>query len=140
MDRVQKSEYTIYQGSELTVEWYYTKDGKLPGYEYYQTMTQEEKVRFFHIVTYYADTPSGKNLPRTLLNIEDKKNKIYALKPFSRRFFCFTVIGSKLIITNGYRKSSQKMTKKDKEKLKTAITYKEDYLTRTKAGDYYEKE
>lgn len=112
----------------------------MPGYDYYLTLSRHEKVRFFELVKYYADSSLGTVIPRTLLNIEDKNHRIYALKPSSRRFFCFTFVGRKLIITNGYRKSSQKMTKKDKERLKTAIKYKNEYMKRVKEGYYYEKE
>lgn len=48
------------------------------------------------------------------------------------------ITGKKIIITNAYTKSSQKMRKKDLEKLKMAIQYKENYLKRTERGNYYE--
>lgn len=140
MQLPSKNIYTIYEGTTLIVEWYYTEDGHMPGYEYYRTLNEDEKVRFFQIVKYYADGPLGTILPRTLLNIEDNEHKIYALKPFSRRFFFFTVGGGKIIITNGYQKSSQKMTKKGKEKLKIAIKYRYNYLERIEGGIYYEKD
>lgn len=131
--------YTVYQGATFTVEWYYTKSGEMSGYEYYKTLDEHEKVRFFHIIKYYADSSLDTIIPKTLVNIEDKEHKIYALKPYSRRFFCFIVIGRKIIITNGYRKKSQVMAKKDKEKVKISIKHKDDYLSRLKGGDYYEK-
>lgn len=134
-----KNEYTVYCGITFIVEWYYTIDSKIPGYEYYKTLSEDEKVRFAHIVKYYADSPLGTIIPKTLLNIEDKEHKIYAFKPYKRRFFNFVVEGRKIIITNGYQKSSQKMTKKDREKLLIAIKYKQDYLNRVRGGEYYEK-
>ena len=121
------------------VEWYYTEEGRMPGYEYYQTLSEDEKIRFFQIIRYYADSPLGTIVPKTHLNIEDREHKIYALKPYRRRFFCFTASGRKVIIANGYLKASQQMTKKDKEKLKIAAKYRWDYLKRIGGGEYYEK-
>ncbi len=45
-------------------------------------------------------------------------------------------VGGKVIVTNAYRKHSQKMTKQDMESLRIAIRSRRDYLSRVKEGSY----
>ncbi len=47
----------------------------------------------------------------------------------------FFVKGKKIIITNAFRKKSQKLPQKEKEK---AINYRKNYLKRIDEGRYYE--
>jgi hypothetical protein len=132
--------YIIYEGRTYTVEWYYTEQGKLPGYEYFLRAEERVQDRFLYMVKYLADAPRGKYLPKAMYNIEDRKEQIYAFKPSYERFFSFMFRGGKIIVTNAYRKDSQQMTKQGKEKLNTSIKFREDYIHRVKEGLYYEKE
>lgn len=52
-------------------------------------------------------------------------------------FFNFFYEGRKIIITNGYMKKSQKVSRKDLER---AREIKRDYTYRVKGGSYYGKE
>ncbi|MBN1445739.1 MAG: hypothetical protein JW957_06500 [Candidatus Omnitrophica bacterium] len=131
--------YIIYEGQTYTVEWYYTEQGKIPGYEYFLRIEERVQNRFLYMVKYLADAPREEYLPKTMYNIEDKEKQIYAFKPADKRFFSFMFRGGKIIVTNAYRKNAQQMTKQDKGKLKAAIKYKEDYIRRIKEGVYYEK-
>ena len=120
------------------MEFYFSSEGKMPGYEYYSDLDEAGKRRFFVVVGHFAESSFGTIFPKVIYNIEDKNNGIYVLKPSAHRFFCFTTADRKLIITNAYRKSAQKMTKKDRMVLEVAIRMKRDYETRTKGGTYYE--
>jgi len=131
-------DYVIYKGPTYIVEWYYMQDGKMPAYEYFQDMEEKDQDRFLYMVKYFADSSKGTKLPATMYRIEDSTEKIYAFKPRTERLFNFMYKGGKVIITNAYRKHSQKMDKQDREKLKVAIKYKKDYLKRVKEGIYYE--
>ena len=134
------SGYIIYKGPTYTVEWYYTEDGEMPAYEYYSKMEEKIQARFLYMVKYLADSLGKVRLPVTMYNIEDRKEGIYALKPKAERFFNFMYKGGKVIVTNAYRKHSQKMTREGKEKLKIAVKHKKDYLRRVKEGTYYAEE
>ena len=134
------SNYIIYKGPTFTVEWYYTEDGRMPAYEYYSKMGEKIQDRFLYTTKYLADSLRGAHLPVTMYSIEDYKHKIYAFKPGSERFFNFMYKGNKVIITNAYRKHSQQMTKQNRERLKAAAKYKQDYLRRVKEGIYYAEE
>ena len=107
--------------------------------KYYEGISPEEQKRLDDIVVYFADSPLGTRLPKTLYNEEDAENKIYAFKPKDHRFFNFVTVGKKIIIVNAYRKHSQQMMKKDISLLKTVIASKNDYLLRVKGGTYYER-
>ena len=92
------------------------------------------------MIKYLADNPIGTRLPETIYRIEDRENKIYALKAGAERFFNFMTVHKKIVITNAYHKHSQKMTKQDMEKLEISVRFRADYLRRIKEGSYYEKE
>ena len=134
------SDYIIYKGPTYTIEWYYTKNRRMPAYEYYTEMEEKIRDRFLYMVKYLADSPKGTRLPTSMYNIEDHKEKIYAFKPQAERLFNFMYKGGKVIVTNAYRKHSQQMTKQDKERVKIAVRYKKDYLKRVKEGTYYAEE
>jgi hypothetical protein len=51
-------------------------------------------------------------------------------------YFNFLYEGGKIIITNGYMKKSQKVSRRDLEK---AGELKKDYICRVKGGSYYGK-
>ena len=131
--------YVFYSGSTFTVEWYMDPAGRMIAKEYYDTLSEEEQKRLDDLVAYIANSPIGTRLPKNLYNEEDAANKIYAFKPKDQRFFNFMTIGKKIIIVDAYRKHSQQMTKKDLNLLKTVIVARNDYLSRTKAGTYYER-
>ena len=63
-------------------------------------------------------------------------DQIYAFKPQPDRFLSFFVKDN-VIITNAFRKKSEKLP--INEKLK-ALRSKEDYFKRSNEGKYYEKE
>lgn len=131
--------YLFYVGQTYTVEWYFDEQGHMEARRYYETLSGEERDRLHHIVKYIADNPIGTRLPKTLYNLEDAENKIYAFKPKDHRFFNFMTVGKKIIIVNAYRKHSQQMTKKDLNLVRVAVTAKNDYLKRVKEGTYYER-
>ena len=63
-------------------------------------------------------------------------NKIYTFKPQPNRFLSFFIEGRKIVITNAFRKKSDKIPKNQK---KRAIDDRLDYLSRTEKGTYYGK-
>ncbi|MFC1523010.1 hypothetical protein ACFL6Y_11435 [Elusimicrobiota bacterium] len=134
-----KNIYTIYRGRSFTAEWYYAENGKMPAYEFYKQMDAVLRSRFLILVQHLAEASYGTFLPKTEYNIEDRTHGIYAFKPHSARFFNFMTKGKKIIVTNAFSKHSQQLTRQDKEKLKVAIKYSQDYKARCKRGDYYEK-
>jgi hypothetical protein len=135
----REEDFLIHRGEYFTAEWYYTHEGRLPGKEFYRELQDPDRRAFFAYVKYLCDSRPGTILPRNMYRIEDASNKIYAFKPRDERFFTFTTVGARVIITNAYHKHSQQMTKLDLEQLRVAIKYRNDYLERIQEGSYYEK-
>lgn len=129
--------YRVYTGKTFDIEFYFTKQGKMPGFDYYQELAEDARRRFFVVIGHFADAPFGAVFPKTILNIEDKSEGIYAFKPFIHRFFCFFSKDRKIIILNAYQKHSQSMSKADKSLLKKAVRLKQDYEIRIAKGNYY---
>ena len=111
----------------------------MPGYEFYLTLSGKDKARFMVLVQHLANAQRGTFLPKIHYNIEDAEHGIYAFKPNAERFLNFMTSGSKIIVTNGFHKQSQKVRQKEREEVRRAIRYKSDYETRVKRGEYYEK-
>ena len=76
----------------------------------------------------------GKILNTTKFNSEG--DKIYAFKPAQERFICFFCYGKKIIVTNAYRKKTQKMPIREKDRAKKR---RKDYLDRLARGEYYDE-
>lgn len=136
----KREDYLIYEGRSFSAEWYYTVQGEMPAFEYYQGLRELDQDRLDYMIKYFCDRPYGQHLPLTMYRIEDAEKKIYAFKPRDERFFNFTTEGAKVIVTNAYRKHSQEMTKADHEELGMAARYREDYLRRVKEATYYEEQ
>ena len=113
--------------------------GRMKAKEYYGVLPLEDQKRLDDLVAYLADAPFGTRLPKSLYNLEDAENQIYAFKPRDHRFFDFMAVGGKIIIVNAYRKHSQQMTRKDTHVLHAAIEARASYFLRVRAGAYYER-
>ncbi len=126
-----KKPFIAYKGKEFTVEWYFTQRGKSSALEYFYDLTEAQQGKFFYLIQSLAD--AGKIFNKEKFNYEG--DQIFAFKPAPDRFLCFFFEGARVIITNAYKKQSQKMPLKEKEK---ALSAKEDYIKRYKKGTYYE--
>ena len=56
---------------------------------------------------------------------------IYAFKPQPDRYLSFFSVGKKIIVTNGFKKKTEKLPKNEKE---LAIKFRQDYLERNPGG------
>lgn len=130
----KKEEYVFYQGERFQIEFYFTETGKIPAKEYLENTSLDVKVKLAALVKYVAE--HGKIFNITKFRLVDSKEKIFEFKPLQYRFFNFFYEGEKIIITNGYMKKSQKVSRRD---LWKARELKKDYIRRVKGGSYYEK-
>ncbi len=128
----KKEEYIFYQGEKFQVEFYFSEAGKMPAKEYLEEAALDIKVKLAALVKYIAE--QGKIFDVTKFRVVNSQEKIYEFKPLQYRFFNFFYEGRKIIITNGYMKKSQKVSKKDLER---ARDIKKDYTYRAKGGSYY---
>lgn len=134
MTAPRPEEYIFYRGRRFQVEFYYSKEGQIPAKEYFDDMALPVQVKLAVLVKYIAE--EGRLFDITKFRIVDQAERIYEFKPLEHRFFNFFYKGRKIIITNAYRKQSQKL---DKKELAKAIKMKRDYEQRLIGGSYYAK-
>jgi len=118
---------TIYSGPKFTIEWYYDKNGKSVGFEYFIEMVKEQRRKFLVLVKRIGDT--GKILDKT--KFRNEGDGIYAFKPQPDRYLSFFTDEKKIIVTNGFVKKMDKLPKNEKD---LAIKYRQDYFERKAGG------
>ena len=117
----------IYAGSKYTLEWYFDKNGKSVANEYYLKASEDLQKKFLVLVKKMGDF--GKIYDIT--KFRNEGDGIYAFKPQPDRYLSFFTDGKKIIVTNGFRKETDKLPKNEKD---LAIKYRQDYLDRKKGG------
>jgi phage-related protein len=117
----------IYTGEKFSLEWYYDKNGNSTAYDYFCNTTDDLQDKFLILVKKMGDF--GK-----IYDIKKFRNEgdgIYAFKPKPDRYLSFFTDEKKIIVTNGFKKKTNKMPKNEKE---LAIRYMKDYLERKTGG------
>lgn len=124
-------DYLIIESRKYAIEWYYNKNHKSDVLEYFESLGVSEQMDA--LVLFETMAKEGKILNTTKFNFEG--DQIYAFKPGQERFICFFCHDKKIIVTNAYRKKTQKMPAKEKDKAKKR---RKDYLSRVEKGEYYD--
>ena len=117
----------IYKGSKFTIEWYFDKNGKSVACDFYLKEPEELQKKFLVLARRMGDF--GKIFDETKFRHET--DGIYAFKPQPDRYLSFFTDGKKIIVTNGFRKKTDKLSKNEKD---LAMKYKQDYLERKRGG------
>jgi len=117
----------IYIGLEYTLEWYFDKNGKSVAYDYFNESTEELQDKFLVLVKKMGDF--GKIYDIT--KFRNEEDGIYAFKPQPDRYLSFFTDGRKIIVTNGFKKKTEKLPKNKKE---LAMKYRQDYFERKTGG------
>lgn len=119
---MKKDNCLIYEGASYRVEWYFDEDGYSQAYEYFLRTSDVQKRKFLMLVKKMADF--GVIFDKTKFRFEG--DEIYAFKPQPDRFLCFFFIGKKIIVTNAYRKKSDKLPHREKvTAMKNMASYKQ---------------
>jgi len=126
-------EYTAYEGSEFTIEWYYDTKGASPALEYFKKKSKANQRKLLKLLRLMGD--HGKIFDKT--KFRNEEDKIYAFKPQPDRYLCFFFRGKKIILTNAFTKKAQKLPQGEKE---VALNAYKSYEKRIKEGVYYDKE
>ena len=117
----------IYAGAKFTMEWYYDKSGKSVAYNYFEESTEELQDKFLILIKKMGDF--GKIFDTT--KFRNEGDGIFAFKPQPDRYLSFFTDGKKIIITNGFRKKSDKLPKNEKD---LAMKYRQEYFERKNGG------
>ena len=118
----------IYMGEKFTLEWYYDKNGKSAAYDYFKESTEELQDKFLILVKKMGDF--GKIYDIT--KFRNEGDGIYAFKPQPDRYLSFFTDGSKIIVTNGFKKKTDKLPKNEKE---LAMRCRQNYFERKNGGN-----
>ncbi len=114
--------FLVYAGTHY-VAYFHAEDKEVSKvYEYYKECDDVTRAGLLYLVKRIADF--GHIYDVTKFRIEDKEHRIYCFKPKKERFFCFFLIGKKIIITSGYTKKKQKL---DMHELQKAIKIQHEY-------------
>ncbi len=125
------AEYIAYEGDYFTIEWYHTERDESQTLEYFNGLSENQQDKLLYLFRRMGDF--GKINNKTQFRYEG--DEIFAFKPQPDRFLCFFVKGKKIIVTNAFRKKSDKLPKNEKER---AVSCRDDYMQRTKKGIYYD--
>ena len=117
----------IYIGEKFTIEWYYDKNGNSVAEDFFNKSSEEIQDKLLVLIKKMADF--GKIFDIT--KFRNEGDGIYAFKPQPDRYLSFFTQGKKIIITNGFKKKTEKLPKNEKD---LAIKYRQDYLDRKSGG------
>jgi phage-related protein len=117
----------IYSGEKFTLEWYFDKNGKSVAYDYFLEISREQRRKFLALVKRMGDF--GQILDIT--KFRNEGDGIYAFKPQPDRYLSFFTVNKKIIVTNGFKKKTEKLPENEKA---LAIKYRQDYLERISGG------
>jgi hypothetical protein len=125
-------DFIAYEGPSFIIEWYLCEDGESQPLEYFYNLIDLQQDRTLYLFKRMGDFGKVNNMTQ----FRYEGDEIFAFKPQPDRFLCFFVKGRKIIITNAFVKKTDKLPLKEKKK---ALKLREDYLSRVKAGTYYEE-
>ena len=117
----------IYAGEKFTIEWYYDELGKSVAYDFFLETTEDLQDKFLILAMKMGDF--GK-----IFDIQKFRNEgdgIYAFKPQPDRYLSFFTTRKKIIVTNGFKKKTDKLPQNEKD---FALKCKKEYLERKTGG------
>jgi phage-related protein len=125
-------EFIAYQGDTLTVEWFFDENGNSDSLDYFESLSDTQKRKTLMLFKRMGDFGKISDITK----FRNEGDKVFAFKPQPERFLSFFYTGKKIVITNGFRKKSQKLPEKEKN---LALQRMNSYDSRVNSGDYYEE-
>ena len=125
---MNKEDCVIYEGEFFRIEWYFDATGKSQPYDYYESCDVAQKRKFLMLCQRMGDFGKINDITK----FRNEGDGIFAFKPQPDRYLAFFKKGSKIIVTNAYRKAGDKMPKAEKN---LALKNREDYLSRNPVSE-----
>ena len=125
-------EFVAYQGELLTIEWYHDEKGRSDALTFFNALSDSQKRKTLMLFKRMGDFGKISDVTKFI----NEGDKIFAFKPQPDRFLSFFWTGKKVVVTNGFRKKSKKLPKKEKE---LALKRKKAYRSKVEEGNYYDK-
>lgn len=123
-------DFIAYKGPKFTIEWYFDENGFSESLEYFNEMGLPQKRKILMLFKRIGDFGRISDITK----FRNEGDQIFAFKPQPDRLLSFFYTGKKIIVTNGYLKKSQKLPKREKDKVLKIML---DYDERVKKGKYY---
>lgn len=120
---MKKEDCVIYKGKFFQIEWYYDANGNSQPYDYYESCDLNQKRKFLMLCQRMGDFGKINDITK----FRNEGDGIFAFKPQPDRYLAFFKKGSKIIVTNAFRKSGDRMPNNEKS---LAVKKREDYLNR----------
>ena len=125
-------ERIAYKGAKYTVEWYFNEKGESQPHEYLMNLNSGMQKKVFYLFKRMGDF----GIINDTTKFRNEGDQIFAFKPQPDRFLSFFVKDKTIIITNAFRKKTNKLPKNEKQK---ALKVRKDYHNRVEEGTYYEE-
>ena len=125
-------EFTAYQGVALTVEWFFDENGNSDSLNYFESLSDTQKRKTLMLFKRIG----GFGKISDITKFRNEGDKVFSFKPQPDRFLSFFYTGKKVIITNAFRKKTQKLPEKEKF---LALQRMNSYDSRVNSGDYYDE-
>ncbi|WP_428356843.1 type II toxin-antitoxin system RelE/ParE family toxin [Methyloprofundus sp.] len=125
-------EFIAYEGDSLTIEWFYDENGKSASLDYFESLSNAQKRKVLMLFKRIGDFGKVSDITK----FRNEGDKVFAFKPQPDRFLSFFYVGKKVVVTNAFRKKSQKLPEKEKH---LALQRMNSYDSRVKSGDYYDE-
>jgi len=117
----------IYEGSKFSIKWYYDKNENSVAFNFFDKTSEDLQDKFLILAKKMGDF--GKIYDIT--KFRNEGDGIYAFKPQPDRYLSFFTDGREVIVTNGFKKKTEKLPRNEKD---LAIKYRQDYLERKAGG------
>jgi phage-related protein/DNA-binding Xre family transcriptional regulator len=121
-----------YEGSELTIEWYFDSKGYSQALEYFSKQTKDKQRKILNLFRLMGD--QGKIFDQT--KFMNENDGIYAFKPQPDRYLWFFFRNKRIIVTNAFMKKTQKLPQGEKRQ---ALKAYQSYEERVKRGPIMKK-
>ena len=117
----------VYNGSELSLEFYQNEDGSVPAEEWLDSQKMNIQQKFAALFAWIGD--HGKIFNERKFKHLTGSDQIFEFKVDGGRVLCFFFIGGRLVLTHGFIKKSDKTPKGEIER---AESIKMDFIRREK--------
>ncbi|MBL4819082.1 MAG: type II toxin-antitoxin system RelE/ParE family toxin [Deltaproteobacteria bacterium] len=99
----------VYEGSSYTIRFYVRKSGEVPSREWLESMPESIQKKFAALFMWMGD--HGKILNEQKFKHLTGTKQLFEFKADSGRILCFFFSGKQIVLTNGFRKKSNKTPK-----------------------------
>lgn len=99
----------VYDGAARTIEWAVMRDGKIPGLREWNDLVKADKSKLLTTIKRLGD--SGEC--RTEERFKHERDRIWAIKAWKVRIYCFMTQDQRIVLTNVAGKKQKKAKRAD---------------------------